>query len=46
MYRFKDHGWPMPRRLHIEFNSPLVQRVEGIHSRTDYDLARHEELSP
>jgi len=48
-YRFKPHD-KMPHYANaaedIEFNYPFgIRELEGIHSRTDYDLKAHEELS-
>lgn len=49
MYRFKDHeklAHYANAACDIEFQFPFgFKELEGIHSRTDYDLARHEEFS-
>jgi len=49
MYRFKDHeklAHYANAACDIEFQFPFgFKELEGIHSRTDYDLARHEEYS-
>lgn len=48
-YRFRDHE-QLPHYANaatdIEFNFPFgFKELEGIHSRTDYDLKNHEEFS-
>jgi glycyl-tRNA synthetase len=48
-YRFHDHvklAHYANAAVDIEYNFPFgFKEVEGIHSRTDFDLARHEEFS-
>jgi glycyl-tRNA synthetase len=48
-YRFHDHiklAHYANAACDIEFNFPMgFKELEGIHSRTDYDLGRHEEYS-
>lgn len=48
-YRFHDHvklAHYANAACDIEFNFPMgFKELEGIHSRTDYDLRRHEEFS-
>jgi len=48
-YRFHDHeklAHYANAAADIEFNFPFgFKELEGIHSRTDYDLSRHEEFS-
>lgn len=48
-YRFKDHeklAHYANAACDIEFEFPFgFKEVEGIHSRTDYDLGRHQEFS-
>lgn len=48
-YRFHDHLKPAHyanAAVDIEFAFPMgFKEVEGIHSRTDYDLGRHQEFS-
>lgn len=48
-YRFHDHeklAHYANAAADIEFNFPMgFKELEGIHSRTDYDLKRHEEYS-
>src|SRR5690554_2417569 len=48
-YRFHDHvkmSHYANAACDIEFNYPMgFKELEGIHSRTDYDLKRHEEFS-
>ena len=48
-YRFHDHiklAHYANAACDIEFNFPMgFKELEGIHSRTDYDLGRHEEFS-
>lgn len=48
-YRFHDHLKPAhyaDAACDIEFDFPFgFKELEGIHSRTDYDLGRHEEFS-
>jgi glycyl-tRNA synthetase len=49
MYRFHDHdklAHYANAATDIEFNFPFgFKEVEGIHSRTDFDLGRHQEYS-
>ena len=49
LYRFHDHLKPAHYAdfaLDIEFDFPFgFKELEGVHSRTDFDLARHQELS-
>ncbi len=48
-YRFRDHiklAFYANAAVDIEFDFPFgFKEVEGIHSRTDYDLSRHQEFS-
>src|SRR5438309_74902 len=48
-YRFHDHtklAHYADAALDIEYDFPMgFKEVEGIHSRTDYDLGRHQEFS-
>lgn len=48
-YRFHDHiklAHYADAACDIEFNFPMgFKELEGVHSRTDFDLARHEEYS-
>lgn len=48
-YRYHDHvklAHYADAACDIEFNFPIgFKEVEGIHSRTDYDLSRHQEFS-
>jgi glycyl-tRNA synthetase len=48
-YRFHDHvklAHYADAACDIEFNFPIgFKELEGIHSRTDYDLSRHQEYS-
>lgn len=48
-YRFKDHvklAFYADAACDIEFDFPIgFKEVEGIHSRTDHDLGRHQEFS-
>jgi len=48
-YRFHDHvklAHYADAACDIEFNFPIgFKELEGIHSRTDYDLSRHQEFS-
>ena len=48
-YRFHDHLKPAhyaDNALDIEFNFPFgFKELEGVHSRTDFDLTQHQELS-
>ncbi|MGN6419817.1 MAG: glycine--tRNA ligase [Pseudobacter sp.] len=48
-YRFHDHvklAFYADAACDIEFEFPIgFKEVEGIHSRTDYDLGRHQEFS-
>jgi glycyl-tRNA synthetase len=48
-YRFHDHlkmAHYADAACDIEFNFPMgFKELEGIHSRTDFDLSRHEEFS-
>ena len=48
-YRFHDHtklAHYADAACDIEYNFPIgFKEVEGIHSRTDYDLSRHQEYS-
>jgi glycyl-tRNA synthetase len=48
-YRFHDHEKPAHyanAATDIEFNFPFgFKELEGIHSRTDFDLSRHQEFS-
>ncbi len=48
-YRFHDHvkmAHYANAACDIEFNFPMgFKELEGVHSRTDYDLSRHEEFS-
>jgi glycyl-tRNA synthetase len=48
-YRFHDHvklAHYADAALYIEYEFPFgFKEVEGIHSRTDYDLTRHQEFS-
>lgn len=48
-YRFHDHvnlAFYANAAVDIEYNFPIgFKEVEGIHSRTDYDLSKHEEFS-
>lgn len=48
-YKFHDHlklAHYADAAADIEFNFPMgFKELEGIHSRTDFDLARHEEFS-
>ncbi|WP_299366046.1 glycine--tRNA ligase [Winogradskyella sp.] len=48
-YRFHDHEKPAfyaDAATDIEFNFPFgFKELEGIHSRTDFDLSQHEEYS-
>ena len=48
-YRFHDHiktAHYADAALDIEFNFPFgFKELEGIHSRTDFDLSQHQELS-
>lgn len=49
LYRFHDHlqlSHYANAAVDIEFDFPFgFKELEGIHSRTDYDLSRHQELS-
>ena len=49
-YRFHDHlklAHYADAAADIEFNFPMgFKELEGIHSRTDFDLGQHEELQP
>ncbi|KAA2245811.1 glycine--tRNA ligase [Chitinophaga agrisoli] len=48
-YRFKDHeklAFYADAAVDIEYDFPIgFKEVEGIHSRTDHDLGRHQEFS-
>ncbi len=48
-YRFHDHdklAFYADAATDIEYNFPIgFKEVEGIHSRTDYDLSKHQEYS-
>jgi glycyl-tRNA synthetase len=48
-YRYKDHPKPAhyaDAAVDIEYDFPIgFKEVEGIHSRTDYDLKNHQEYS-
>ncbi|OQP64877.1 glycine--tRNA ligase [Niastella vici] len=48
-YRFHDHAklaFYADAACDIEYNFPIgFKEVEGIHSRTDYDLSKHQEYS-
>ena len=48
-YRFHDHLKPAhyaDNALDIEFNFPFgFKELEGVHSRTDFDLTQHQDLS-
>ena len=49
MLKFKDHenlAHYAKAAVDIEFQFPFgFKELEGIHSRTDYDLSRHQEFS-
>ena len=47
-FRFHDHdklAHYADAACDIEFNFPFGKELEGIHSRTDFDLSNHEKYS-